>query len=237
MGIRRACWWSLIGLALSGALSAPAGASERVLAHWTVTISGSVRHSWTLTDREPCHATGDGFVTAQFASSHPERITIADNGYGPGDTTWNDFFHVRGTTHVVDNRTRNPPPPDGVCDSGPVPDKRGCGTRHFHSSGFLVGEPLPPERYGYDLSGAGLITPWFNTPRNVQDCERDGFNDFTYIGDGNSRAEAVKLPGYPSAAALARRHGRIVVTASDHHRWVPTALTVRHVRIVFTRVG
>ena len=28
-----------------------------------------------------------------FASVHPERITIADNGFGPGDITWNGVFN------------------------------------------------------------------------------------------------------------------------------------------------
>jgi hypothetical protein len=79
--------------AVCGALYAPAaGARTDVLARWQVTVSGSVRHSWSLPDSEPCQASGDGFVSARFASVHPKRITIADNGFGPGDITWNGVF-------------------------------------------------------------------------------------------------------------------------------------------------
>jgi hypothetical protein len=227
--------------AVCGALYAPAaGARTDVLARWQVTVSGSVRHSWSLPDSEPCQASGDGFVSARFASVHPKRITIADNGFGPGDITWNGVFNnIKGTITAVDGRTRNPPQDGQDCDnSAPVPDTRACGTRHFHT-GLAVLMPLRTVRDRYVITDSGsFTTPALNAPDGVQDCERDGFNSFAEIGlTAKPGAEDLRLPGYPTAARLGSgaRH-RIVVSVSQTHRWVASAITVRHVRLVFTPV-
>jgi hypothetical protein len=231
----------VVGVACCCALyAAPAGARTRVLAHWRVTVSGSVRHTWSLPDSEPCQASGDGSVSARFASTHPQRITIADNGFGPADTTWNGVFNnISGTITAVDGRTRNPPQAGQECDtSAPVPDTRACGTRHFHT-GLAVLMPLRTVRQGYVITDSGsFTTPALNAPDGVQDCERDGFNSFAEIGlTATPGAEDLKLPGYPTAARLGSgaRH-RIVISISQTHRWVRSATTVRHVRLVFTPV-
>jgi hypothetical protein len=218
-----------------------ADARTRVLAHWKVTISGSVRHTWSLPDSEPCQPTGDGSISAHFASTHPKRITIADNGFGPGDISWNGVFNnISGTITAIDGRTRNPPDPGQDCDtSGPVPDKRACGTRHFHT-GLAVLMPLRPVRRSYVLTDAGsFTTPALNAPKGVDQCQLDGFDSFAFIGtDAKPGAEDLRLPGYPTAARLGSSHRRrIVVSVSQSHRWVRSAVTVRTVRLVFTRVG
>ena len=101
----------LLGVAACCAIAAqPAGAQTRILAHWKVTITGSVRHTWSLPDSEPCQASGDGSLSAAFASTHAKRITIANNGFGPADILWNGVFNnIAGTITAVDGRTRNPP--------------------------------------------------------------------------------------------------------------------------------
>jgi hypothetical protein len=229
----------LVLVALSVVLGAPADGKLRVLARWEVTITCTVRHSWSLPDSAPCQATGDGSVSAQFASAHPERLTIADNGYGPGDTSWDQVFHdIDGTITAVDRRTRNPPAAGATCDTSvPVPDRRACGTRHFHT-GLAVEAPLGA-RHGYVLTDSGsFTTPALNAPNGAEDCERDGFQSFAFIGaTARPGSEDLPLPGYPSDAALGSRHGRIVVTVSQTRRFVATAVTVRRVRIVFTRIG
>jgi hypothetical protein len=231
----------LVGAACCALCAPPAAGRTRVLAHWKVTVRGSVRHTWSLPDSEPCQATGDGFLTARFASSHPERITIADNGFGLGDITWNGVFtNIRGTITAVDGRTRNPPRDGQECDtSEPVPDTRACGTRHFHT-GLAVLMPLRTVRHGYVITDSGsFTTPALNAPDGVQDCERDGFNSFAEIGlTAKPGAEDLELPGYPTPGRLATssRH-RIVVSVSQTHRWVASAITVRHVRLVFTPGG
>jgi hypothetical protein len=229
----------LVLVALSVVLGAPADGQERVLARWKVTITGSVRHSWSLPDSDPCQATGDGSVSAQFASARAERITIADNGFGPGDISWDQIFHhISGTITAVDGRTRNPPDSGATCDTSvPVPDTRACGSRRF-TTGLAIEAPLG-SRHRYVLTDNGsFTTPALNAPNGVEDCERDGFQSFAFI-DGSARpgSEDLPLPGYPSDAALGSRHGRIVVTASQTRRFVATAVTVRRVRIVFTRIG
>jgi hypothetical protein len=234
-----------LGLALLAVLipAAPAGARERILAHWKLTLSGTIRHTWSLPDAAACHPTGDGFVTVRFATTHPERITIGDNGYGPGDISWNDeFSNIAGTLTAVDARTENPPPPgQSSCDdTEPVPDTRSCGTYHFHS-GLSVDEPPSSGFPGARLTDFGNFTNAAHTrSRRVEDCETGGFVSFAWIGDDPKQienAEDIKLPGYPTAAQLASRHGRIVISVTQSHRWVPRTLTVRHVRLVFTRVG
>ena len=239
MGRRSGCAL-LVVLALSVALATRADGRTRVLARWTVTITGSVRHSWSLPDSEPCQATGNGSVSARFASTRAERITIADNGYGPGDISWDQVFHhISGTITAVDGRTRNPPDPGQTCDTTvPVPDTRACGTRRFHT-GLAVESPLVPRRRSYVLTDNGsFTTPALNAPDGVQDCQLDGFDSFAFIsGRARPGSEDLPLPRYPSDAQLGARHGRIVVTASQTRRFVATALTVRRVRLVFTRVG
>jgi hypothetical protein len=218
-----------------------ANAHTRVLAHWKVTISGSVRHTWSLPSSEPCQPTGDGSISAHFASTHPKRITIANNGFGPGDIQWNGVFNnIHGTITAVDGRTRNPPIDGQDCDtSTPVPDKRACGTRHFHT-GLAVLMPSPPVRRSWVLTDSGsFTTPALNSPENVEECQRDGFQSFAWIGTGaEGGKEDLKLPGYPSPSRLAStKQRRIVVAVSQSRRWVPSALTVRRVKLVFTRVG
>jgi hypothetical protein len=230
----------VVGMACCALYAQPAGARTHVLARWQVTVSGSVRHTWSLPDSEPCQASGDGFVSARFASTHPQRITIADNGFGPADITWNGVFNnISGTITAVDGRTRNPPRDGQECDtSAPVPDTRACGTRHFHT-GLAVLMPLRTVRHGYVITDSGsFTTPALNAPDDVQDCERDGFNSFAEIGlTAKPGAEDLKLPGYPTPARLASgsRH-RIVLSISQTHRWVASAITVRHVRLVFEPV-
>jgi hypothetical protein len=234
-GVARAV---VVGVACCVLFVQQAGARTRVLAHWKVTISGSVRHTWSLPSSEPCQATGDGFVSARFHSTHPERITIADNGFGLGDITWNGFFTKLGVAvTAVDRRTRNPPRAGESCDtSEPVPDTRACGMRHLHT-GLFVEMPLPPIRRRYVIGDLGsFTTPAFNPPKGVQECERDGFDSFSSIGTGvKPGAELLRLPGYPTPARLAARpRHRIVVAVRQRHRWVRSAVTVRRVRIVFT---
>jgi hypothetical protein len=238
MGRRSGC--VLLALATFGVvLAAPADGRPRVLAHWKVTISGSVRHSWSLPDSAPCDPTGDGSVSAQFASTRAERITIADNGFGPGDVSWDGIFHhIGGTIKAVDGRTRNPPSPGDTCDATvPVPDTRACGTRRFHT-GLAVEMPLGARRSYVLTDNGSFTTPALNAPDGVQDCELDGFRSFAFItGRARPGSEDLALPHYPSDAQLGSRHGRIVITASQTHRFVATAVTVRRVRLVFTRVG
>ena len=236
-GVARAL---IVGVACCAIGAQPAAARTRVLAHWKVAVRGSIRHTWSLPDSEPCQATGDGFLTARFRSTHPQRITIADNGFGLGDITWNGVFgNIRGTITAVDRRTRNPPLDGQTCDSfPPVPDTRACGTRHFHT-GLAVLMPLRTVRRRYVITDSGsFTTPALNAPDDVEDCERDGFNSFAWIGDQpRPGAEDLRLPGYPTPARLATRHRhRIVVSVTQRHRWVRSAVTVRHVRIVFTPV-
>ena len=177
---------------------------------------------------------------AHFASKHPKRITIADNGFGAGDISWNGVFDdIAGTITAVDGRTRNPPDPGQDCDtSTPVPDRRACGTRRFHT-GLSVLMPLRTVRRSYVLTDSGsFTTPALNAPNRVEDCQRDGFDSFAFIGtDAEPGAEDLRLRGYPSAARLASSHRRrIVVSVSQSHRWVRSAVTVRRVKLVFTRV-
>ncbi len=220
-------------------LAMPASAAHlRILAHWKVTIAGTVTHKWSLPDVEPCQATGDGSLTAHFESVRPQRITIANNGFGPGDISWNGVFHIHGKITAVDGRTRNPPDPGQDCStSAPVPDTRACGTRQFHT-GLLVEMPLRTVRRTFDLTDSGsFTTPALNAPGGVEDCERDGFDSFADIGvAARPGSEDLPMPGYPSAARLgsARVH-RIVVAVSQRRRFVPSAQTFRQVKIVFTR--
>jgi hypothetical protein len=222
------------GMVLTGA--AGAGASERVLAHWKVTFQGSVRHTWSLPSSEPCQATGDGSLRATFHTVKPERITIADNGFGPGDITWNQIFEpIKGTVTAVDHRTRNPPPPSGTCDPGPVPDTRACGTRRIDTNLF-VESPLGHDRL-YRLEG-GDLTRGFIGKGNAADCETDGLEDFSSItGANGSSHQPFELHGYPTDARLASERGPIVVSVSQTRHFNPTSETTREVKIVFTRVG
>jgi hypothetical protein len=238
MGRRSSCVLMAV-LALSVVLATRADGRTRVLAHWKVTITGSVRHSWSLPNSEPCQATGMGSVSAQFTSTRAERITIADNGFGPGDISWDQVFHhISGTITAVDARTRNPPGSGDTCDTSvPVPDTRACGRRRFHT-GLAVESPLGARRRYVLTDNGSFTTPALNAPEGVQDCERDGFQSFAFVGDtARPGSEDLALPRYPSDAELSSRHGRIVVTASQTRRFVATAVTVRRVRIVFTRVG
>jgi hypothetical protein len=225
-------------MAFSVVLATRADGRARVLARWTVTITGSVRHSWSLPDSEPCQATGSGWVSARFASTRAERIAIADNGFGPADVSWDQVFHhISGTITAVDGRTRNPPNPGDTCDtSDPVPDKRACGTRRFHT-GLAVESPLGTRRSYVLTDNGSFTTPALNAPKGVEDCERDGFDSFAFINGARPGSEDLALPRYPSDAQLASRHGRIVVVASQTRRFVATAVTVRRVQLVFTRVG
>ncbi len=205
-----------------------------------MTITGSVRHTWSLPDSEPCQASGDGSLSATFASTHAKRITIANNGFGPADILWNGVFNnITGTITAVDGRTRNPPADGQDCDTAvPVPDKRACGTRHFHT-GLAVLMPLRTVRRSYVLTDSGsFTTPALNAPHGVADCELDGFDSFAFIGtDAKPGAEDLRLPGYPSAARLGSSHRRrIVVSVSQSHRWVHSAVTVRKVKLIFKRV-
>ncbi len=220
-------------------VAAPACAARlRILAHWNVTITGTVTHEWSLPDAEPCQATGDGSLSAHFKSVRPQRITIANNGFGPGDISWNGIFHIHGKITAVDSRTRNPADPGQDCESGtPVPDTRACGTRPLHTS-LLVEMPLRTVRRTFDLTDDGsFTTPALNAPEGVQDCERDGFDSFADIGvAARPGSEDLPMPGYPSAARLGSAHAhRIVVSASQHRRFVSSAQTFRQVKIVFTR--
>jgi hypothetical protein len=218
------------------ALAPAASAGTRVLAHWKVTLDGSVRHTWSLRTSEPCQATGDGSLRAQFHTVRPEQITIADNGFGPGDTTWNQIFEpIRGTVTAVDNRTRNPPPLGGSCDAGPVPDTRACGTRKLHTNLFVL-SPLG-RRHRYELDG-GDLTHGFIGKGNAADCETDGLHEFTSITGANGRSgQPFELPGYPTDARLASAHGPIVVSVAKTNRFNPTSETFRKIKVVFTRVS
>jgi hypothetical protein len=234
--LARASVITLAATILSVTLAAPAEASLRTIAHWKVTISGSVRHDWTLLDPTPCNPSGSGSVTAHFASTRPGRITIADNGYGPGNFSWDQRFHVHGTITGLDARSQNPPAPgDSQCqNSEPVPDTHACGTRRLNDA-LSVEAPLHGRYRLYDSGNFGnALTP----PDGGTDCELGGFVSFATIAHGPSPdAQALPLPGYPTDARLASRHGTIVVSAFQHRRFVATAETTRRVRIVFTRVG
>lgn len=233
----------LAATALSIALSVPADARLRVLAIWTVTISGSVRHEWTALDPTPCQASGSGSVRARFVGARAERITIADSGFTVGDFSWNGAFDVRGTITAVDARTRNPPGPSGECiKPGPVPDTRGCGTRRL-SDGLTVGQPMAGRggfaRRGYTLGDGGNFSNALEPPDGVADCELGGFISFAFIAHDapmTSAEQELKLPGYPTVAKLRSRRGKIVVKASQRRRFAATTETTRQVRLVFTRV-
>lgn len=77
-----------------------------------------------------------------------------------------------------------------------------------------------------------------NAPNGVEDCRLDGSDSFAFIGtDAKPGAEDLRLPGYPSAARLGSGHRRrIVVSLSQSHRWVRSAVTNRRVKLVFTRI-
>jgi hypothetical protein len=222
----------------SAASAGQATARPHVLARWNVTISGSVTHNWTLTDSTPCAPSGSGSVSVRFASAHSQHIAIADNGFGLGDVSWNGVFNnINGTITATDNRTRNPPAFAQECDSSaPVPDIRACGTKQFRNVALMIESPLTSaRRHGYALEGGGFPTPALNAPEDVHDCELDGFRAFSYIFEGIPKTQSLELPGYPSLAELRSRHGTIVVSASQSHRFIASALTVRQARLVFTR--
>jgi hypothetical protein len=142
-----------------------------------------------------------------------------------------------GTITATYNRTRNPPAFAQECDaSAPVPDTRACGTKPFRNVALMIESPLiSARRHGYALEGGSFPTPALNAPEDVQDCELDGFRAFSYIFEGIPKTQSLALPGYPSPAELRSRRGTIVVSASQSHRFIASALTVRQARLVFTR--
>jgi hypothetical protein len=218
-------------LAMAGALAADAGA--RVVAHWKVTIAGSVRHDWTLLDSSPCQASGSGSVNARFSSVHPEHITIADTGYGPGDTSWDGVFRLHGTITAHDDRTRNPPDPGEQCSPEMVPDTRACRTAPLKDA--LNVQPPLGRQHGYALGNWGNFTNALTPPDGVADCEFGGFISFALFLHGGANQD-LKLPHYPSDSVLASRHARITLNVSQTHHFLPNTTTVRKVTIVFTRV-
>jgi hypothetical protein len=116
-----------------------------------------------------------------------------------------------------------------------VPDTRACGTRRL-SDGLSVQLP-PPRGRVYRLDDYGNFSNALTPPEGVGDCELGGFRSFAWITNGVPHRQQLVLPRYPTAARLASRHGQIVVVASQQRRFIPTAVTTRRVRLVFTRVG
>jgi len=225
-----------VAAAVSVALpTAAGGARLHVYARWSLTMRGSLTHTWSLPSSDPCQATGEGHATMRFASPHAVHIVIADNGYGLADVGWNSEMPVDGTVTAVDARTRNPPQAGSACDtSEPVPDTRACGSARSHAIVF-VSESV--SRRGRFYAEGGLDTNALTPDAKVADCETDGLTAFTAIGGAAGSSRHVLPIDYPSPETLTRRRGTFTLTAHDSHHFNGTSTTVRTLTLTFHRTG
>lgn len=185
---------------LVAAPAALAAGGSTVLARFKWSVTGSMKHSWSITSGEPCAPVGSGRVSARFKASGRGAFKVSRNAYG---TTY-DYdpqLTLRGKVTETDNTTQNPPEPGGVCTPT---DKSGCGTRKL-KDGF---------GYLQDVSGVGkpleFVGTDFGNAFSAGDCEHGGFGDFGRVAGRN----LPKLyPGVPSAKKLARHRRTFSVTA------------------------
>jgi hypothetical protein len=156
-------------------------------------------------------------------------------------------MRVKGNATVTDNRTVNPPAPNGsLCVTDTI-DKSGCGTRRYESSTFRLdstsSEQRPPLRMTVDLGGM------LNAFARAGECYPGGLQDFGYFpgnspldsdtGDWDSRLGVLAGPRL-KVARFARRRA-FTVTAHDTHRSVElpgfrNATARRSVTVTFTPV-
>lgn len=239
----------LVSVILVAALPAGAGAeTRRSFGNWTATFSGTFDYEWSEPTAASCHPNGDGSVRASFSGrlgSFP--ISYVRSGTFRAFGLLNNTTRVNGHVTVTDNRTRNPPPPDGSpCDPDTI-DKSGCGKRGYHPAMFSLdstnSEQRPRLRMTMDLGGM------LNAFASAGECYTAGLGDFGYFpgnspldddtGDWNSRLGVLVGPRL-RVARFARRRA-FTVTAQDTHRSVElpqfrNATARRSVTVAFTPV-
>lgn len=187
-------------VALVVATPALASGGSAVIARFKWSVTGSMEHTWSITNTDPCGPVGDGLVRATFTGTGRGAFKVVRNAYG---TTY-DYdpqMNLRGKVTEIDNTTQNPPQSEGdVCRPT---DKSGCGTRKlkdgfgYLNPGGAGGKPL--EFVGTDFGNAF----------SVGDCEHGGFGDFGRI---NAYFLPALVPGVPPPKKLAQRRKMFTVT-------------------------
>jgi hypothetical protein len=231
----------------------PAGASaetiRRSFGNWTASFSGTFDYDWSEPAMEPCAENGDGSVRARFSGRLGRfGISYVRAGAFRAFGLINNTTRVHGSATVTDDRTINPPPPDGSpCDRDTI-DKSGCGTRRYEAAMFSLdstsSEQRPPLRMTVDLGGM------LNAFARAGECYPAGLQDFGYF-PGNSPLDSdtrdwdtrlgVLVGPRLRRADFARREA-FAVSAQDTHRSVElpafhTSTARRVVKVTFTPVG
>ena len=189
---------ALVALVVAPAALAAGGST--VIARFKWSVTGSMKHTWSITNTDPCAPVGGGLVRATFTAPGRGAFKVVRNAYG---TTY-DYdpqMNLRGKVTEIDNTTQNPPEFAGdVCRPT---NKSGCGTRALKDG------------YGYlqDVSGVGKPLEFmgtdFGNAFSAGDCEHGGFGDFGRI---NARYLPKLYPGVPSPKKLAQRRKRFTLT-------------------------
>jgi hypothetical protein len=192
---------AILAIVLLVAPAAFAAGGNTVLARFKWSVSGSLKHAWSISSTDPCAPVGDGLISATFTGKGRDALKVERNQYG---TTYNfdPQLNLRGKITEADNTTQNPP------EAGDSPcrptDKSRCGTRALKDG------------FGYLEPGAnnGFLLDWeavdFGNAFSAGDCETGGFGDY---GRVSGRFLPKFYPGVPAPKALAKRHGRLVLRA------------------------
>jgi hypothetical protein len=217
-GTRAACL-ALMLLLLPGA--SVAGAARVVTYHWTIT--GSLRHSWTMAAAGSCSPEGTGLVTASF-HSRPQRAIKVFTGHNVPLIDFNPDIAIVGQITATDNTTPLPDPDPTASPCRPI-DKSDCAQRPLPQGASLS---LVPRPHRWDLTGDNALN-------SDATCNRGLLQDFTSLSDSPS---AVLHPKIPSARTLFTRPRSRTIKLNDtrhDHAGPITATTTRKLTIRLTR--
>jgi hypothetical protein len=112
-----------VAAALAGVALAVAAAPPALAAKYTLRLSGSIHHDWSVTTTDPCAAVGPGSIVSTFTSAHSETLTARTNRFGPF-ADYEPTILLHGTITATDDTTQNPPELAG--ETCTPTDKSGC---------------------------------------------------------------------------------------------------------------
>ena len=178
-----------------------------------MSVTGSVRHDWSITRSDSCASTGTGTVSASFrARSGRFRLVSRSVGHERQWLLARDSPPARGRASVSESTRQNPPASSE--ERCAPPDRGGCGERPLSRRAHVTLASETARRPDWKLTASGLLAGFPAGRGGGIACETGGFNDFTRYPAPPDMTSGPLILTAPTARQAARRL-RFRTIASD----------------------
>ena len=178
-----------------------------------MSVTGSVRHDWSITRSDSCSSAGTGTVSASFRV-RSGRFRLVHRRVG-AERQWllsSESPRARGRASVAEATRQNPPAsPEHRCAP---PDRGGCGEQPLSRRAHVTIASETARHPDWKLTAGELLAGFPGGRGGGIACETGGFQDFTrYPAPPGTRSGPLVLTA-PTRRQAARRL-RFTTVATD----------------------